>query len=266
MMRIIQHIRLDQLLKWAFFFLLFGFGLKFLSGKGPFSFLDFQETFLNQCVGVLFLLFSAGSWSRNRGVVQSIACISFAFLMADSLAAFQSSGYVPEQLIEHGAKLFLPLLFVMQEFPSWNERKQQLMLKVIVALTFVGHGLFAVGWHYVPGSFHAMTTSILGVTGNQSTNFLLTVGILDFIAAFCLFLPKRFARIALYYLVVWGLLTTLARISYPISDLNFEFTAIYDGLAGTIYRIPHTLLPLWLFVYVYRNNSVSSPSELIKTT
>jgi len=264
--KVLANIRLNLLLKWAFFFLLLGFGFKFLSGRGPFSLLNFEEEVLNQCVGVLFLLFSFGIWFKNKGLVQSIACISFAFLMADSLAAFQHSGYVPEQLIEHATKLFLPLLFVLRDFSSWTMRSQALALKIIIALTFIGHGLFAIGWHYVPGSFHAMTTSILGINGNQSEHFLLVIGILDFVAATCLFLPKKFQKIALYYLVVWGVLTTLARVSYPISIGNFELGALYDGLTGTIYRIPHALLPFWLFTVVHRETAQGFRSRAFRTT
>ncbi|XOV67404.1 MAG: hypothetical protein ACFHU9_17450 [Fluviicola sp.] len=252
------HMRTSSWLRWAFFFILFGFGMKFLNGEGPFSLNQFDEVTLNQLVGCVFLVFSIVIWLKRPYITQSVAILSFACLFADSWSSFQTSGYVPEQLIEHATKLLLPVLIFLLNQPFWTRERTQISLKIIVALTFIGHGLFAVGWHYVPGSFHTMTTSILGISGNQASTFLCTVGTLDFIAAACLFLPNPFYKPALIYLVLWGSLTTLARTAFPISTLDFDIQSIYTGIAGTIYRFPHAMLPMLLFAYTYRN--VSSPA------
>ncbi len=249
----LKHIRTSSWLRWAFFFLLFGYAMKFLSGKGPFAFLDYDTATLNQFVGLIFLICSGLIWLRRPVITQCIAILSFACLFTDSWVAFEDAGYVPEQLIEHGSKLLLPVLIFVRNFSGWTREHTQFSLKIIIALTFVGHGLFAVGWHYVPGNFHSMTTSILGLTGNQATNFLFTVGTLDFIAATCLFLPKPFYKPALVYLVLWGTLTTLARTAFPISTSDLDFNSMYQGIAGTVYRIPHAMLPMLLFAYAFRN-------------
>ena len=63
-------------------------------------------------------------------------------------------------------------------------------LILLIAAVFIAHGLYAVGYYPIPGYFLGMVIDILGLTEQGARNFLLIAGILDFIGAFLIFLPK----------------------------------------------------------------------------
>ena len=141
-------------------------------------------------------------------------------------------------------------------FLKTNDLKKLLLtLKVLIALTFVSHGMYAVAIFYpLPGNFVSMTLNILPVTEDIAKQFLFTAGILDFIVAVLIFIPKT-AKPALIYAAIWGFLTALARI---VSGLKYgvNIDIVMQYLHTTIYRIPHGLVPLIAFLVLkhYNNN------------
>lgn len=159
-------------------------------------------------------------------------------LFVDSVLLFTQNKYAPEQLIEHGLKFGLPILY----FFRYKLRTKRLIigLKILVALTFIGHGLFALGWHFVPGSFVQMVQNVFGFTIDQSLTFLKIFGFLDLLMAALLFIPK-INKLALVYIVFWGLLTSLARVA-----AYFNFVTLDDLLSiylfEMIWRLPHFLI------------------------
>ena len=173
-----------------------------------------------------------------------------------SICSFINAGYVPEQLIEHAIKVFLPIsLFVSFEKRSFS-KKNIFFLKVLVALTFIGHGTFALGLNYVPGGFVSMTTTILGLSVDQAFIFLKIAGALDFIFAALMFVNSKMLRFSAIYLVSWGLITAFARLAYGLLiPTNIETVTYYA--ANTVYRIPHGLIPLLLVVLNKQEKQIS---------
>lgn len=155
-----------------------------------------------------------------------------------------------EHAIQFGSPIALLACFKLKERQfTWI-----LFLKLIIALTFMCHGLYAVGRPYpVPGNFVTMVINILTITEGQAMSFLLIAGCLDFLAAILIFLPKT-SNIALVYAVLWGFFTAFARI---ISGLTYEFSAIifHQYLFTTIYRLPHGLIPLLTYYIIKKNNA-----------
>ena len=164
------------------------------------------------------------------------------FLLA--LLYWKEKSYQTGQLIEYSLQIGAPL-FLLWALQGYTARRWW-VVRGAIALTFVGHGLYAVGYHPQPGFFLQMTMSGLSVSQATAAVILITAGVVDFLAAFLLLLPqRRLARIGLYYCVAWGLLTTLARI-WSNAELYGLDSLLNRWVWESLFRLPHFLVPLAL--------------------
>jgi len=166
------------------------------------------------------------------------------FLLA--LLLTKSKFYHISMFFEHSIQFGAPfvLLYLFKE--KQNVAKLIMPLKVITALAFISHGVYALGTVYpLPANFVTMTLNILPVSENSAKSLLYVAGLLDFVAAVLIFVPKV-SRIALLYAAFWGIATALARI---ISGLTYDVSllTLHQYLFATVYRIPHGLIPLICF-------------------
>lgn len=196
----------------------------------------------------------------------------FVFLLASlvmfsgSVFSFTQNKYVFEQIVEHSLKFGLPVVYAFQD--RLKSKSFVFTLKLLTAFTFIGHGLFAVGLHFVPGGFLQMTQNILGFGVEGSHTFLFIVGIMDFIVAIALFM-KPLQLPAMVYMVFWGALTSLARfVGYYYHAPLEEVYGVY--LFETIWRAPHFMAPILLLSLYVRGVSFSlskkffsNPSEVL---
>ncbi len=153
--------------------------------------------------------------------------------------------YHVAQFFEHSIQFGLPFV-LLYSYKNNNEEKLILILKVLVAVTFFSHGLYAFGFYPVPGKFVDMVIQIFGFKESTAIIFLYIAGILDFILAVLIFVP-RITVYALWYAVIWGLLTAFARIVANFY-LDFPLNSIHQNLYETLYRIPHGLAPFVLLI------------------
>ena len=164
--------------------------------------------------------------------------------------------------IEHSIQFGTPFVLLYLIKSNYNFSKITLSLKVITALTFLGHGLYAIGLVYpLPGNFVVMTLNILPISEEHSKHFLFTAGLLDFIVVLFIFIPKL-QKIALIYAVFWGLATAFARIASGLT-YDVSFAILHQYLYTTIYRIPHGLIPLIIYYIIMnrsKTNNFSIPS------
>ncbi len=206
---------------------------------------------------LLFILFAAVALVPKRhrilSIIYCVASVNLAFL---AWLKFFDAGVGIGQLIEHASQVAAPLiLFLLIRNGGWRGTTTTFAC-ASVALTFVGHGLFAIGissaslWldHPRPGAFTEMTMLCLGLESEQVANaHLLAAGIADIVVAILIFIPGRTAVFALAYMTLWGFLTALAR---PWA--YFEPTAALDSLNSwlpeALYRAPHFGLPLCLLL------------------
>ncbi|MCF8243707.1 MAG: hypothetical protein K9J37_04840 [Saprospiraceae bacterium] len=119
-------------------------------------------------------------------------------------------------------------------------------MKLATALTFICHGLYAVGYYPRPGVFMSMTMKILGCSETLAGDILTVAGWMDFVVAIGIFLPIKWSRWFLLYAVVWGLLTSFARI-FGNFYWDFPLQSLHEWAFQTVYRLPHGLIPLVLF-------------------
>ncbi|MBP2832982.1 hypothetical protein J8281_12365 [Aquimarina sp. U1-2] len=153
--------------------------------------------------------------------------------------------YHSAQFFEHSIQFGLPFVLLLYH-KNYNEKRFILILKVLIAITFFSHGLYAFGFYPVPGKFVDMVIQIFGCTEATAKLFLYIAGILDFIIAVLIFIP-RVSTYALWYAVVWGTLTALARVIANFY-IDFPLHSIHQNLHQTIYRIPHGTVPLLVLI------------------
>jgi hypothetical protein len=183
-------------------------------------------------------------------------------LCAVALAYTLDKGMRAGELIEYSAQVLSPLCLFLYCRGSLKEHGLLRALKAMVALTFLGHGLYAFGYYPVPGHFVDMVISILGVTDTQALALLKLAGILDFVVCLAIFLPRA-AIPALAYAAFWGLATALARPLSAFSD-GSEAEGLIYGLAEALCRLPHALVPIAALLLVarkMRSEPYSAPEQ-----
>ena len=199
-----------------------------------------------QGMGILCLCCAIATWlvTPTRKWLKTLLQIGGIYLILLFLMywkeRFQSIG----MFIEHTAQWAMPFLLVYAIFRQKNTPRFRLWLKIAIALTFIGHGLYAFGYYPVPGNFVEMMVDVFYLSDNQALWWLKVAGVIDFIAAAALFISPLM-RPAIWYCIIWGTLTAFARI---VSNFTFDlpFDSLHQWLHETIFRLPHGGIPLLL--------------------
>jgi len=148
--------------------------------------------------------------------------------------------------LEYMAQWSCPLLWLLLRAGRKFRGLSFQWLRLAVAATFIGHGLYASGILPLPGHFLDMSMNSLRISQAQAVLFLRVAGGLDFLAAAGLFMPRPLNRWAAGYMVFWGLSTSLARVAghWAISDAQMLWGY---WLFQSVLRAPHFLLPMALW-------------------
>lgn len=184
-------------------------------------------------------------YKYNKPVYKIILVIGTVGLIILAYLLMKEQFYRIGQFFEHSLQFGIPLILVYYH-SSFIKAHLGIILKTLIAIVFVAHALYALGYYPVSGYFLDMTINIFGFSEEAAKTFLLVAGILDILTAILIFVPRA-AKYALIYMVVWGLLTALARL---VSGINFDFfwESIHSSLYQTIYRLPHGLIPLMVLL------------------
>lgn len=191
---------------------------------------------------------------RSRHIKQFLwlyifSSVSLAFLaMLYTMEKFYHVG----QFFEYAIQFTLPLLFWYMLTQRISPARLLLGMKIVIALTFSAHGLYAAGFYPQPGVFVDMFISILYVSEPVAVKMLFIAGILDFVVSVALFVP-RLARYALIYAALWGGLTAVAR-TWANFYIDFPISSLHQNLYETLYRMPHMLVPLAAFFILLKLN------------
>lgn len=187
--------------------------------------------------------------------VASVLLVFLAFLYCKE--KFYSVGQFLEYSLQFGTPLFLFFLWRKKEMTG----RLAGWMRIAVALTFTCHGLYAVNYYPRPGLFVEMTVNGIGLSEGAAIQFLLFVGIMDFfISAVILFLTRPWINYALIYTVIWGFLTTMARI-WAHLDMTYLSESLHDWGYETVYRFPHFLIPLALYFYFRSSKKINVVDE-----
>jgi len=209
--------------------------------------------FFKHAVGFMYLLMGVGALfvqklSKKSAVFLPIGSMCLIIL---SLLYCREKFFHVGQFFEYTAQFTAPLLlYLWCKTRLYRERLIQLGL-IACALTFVCHGLYAVGYYPRPGTFVDMTISSLHVDEATAHLILQIAGYLDFVVALLIFIPQT-QKVALLYMVFWGFLTAFARVyAYFIPSLAID--TLSQWWFETAFRLIHGGLPL--FVYLVKRNA-----------
>lgn len=179
-----------------------------------------------------------------------LATVALLFL---AFALFQAQAFRAGQFFEYSAQIASPLLLYCWYYQSLKIPRFALFLKIILAFTFIGHALYAIGYYPIPGKFIGMTNRGFGVTDELSKTILLAVGWLDIVASIGLFLPFRKIQLAsVIYMITWGAMTAFARIwanYYP----SLGWYSLQQWIPETMFRVPHFILGVVLFCLIFKD-------------
>jgi hypothetical protein len=211
---------------------------------------DEKINFLGKGIGLICFLAGGTIALTSRVWLLRLAVGSATvFLVLQQLLLWKDHFWQVGHLMEYALRAGAPLLW-WYYFRGNSNKWVNVGIRLAIALTFVGHGMYAAGLHPVPGNFILMTQSGLGIGEQGARNLLLLVGILDFLAAILVLLPgRRFQQIGLAWIIPWAILTTAARI-WSYSTLVPLDTLMSQWIPETIIRLPHILIPLALWFWL----------------
>ena len=152
------------------------------------------DVFINSSVlafGILYLLsaISVILHSKIERIANYIIIFGGIGLLLLAYLLMSDRFYQFSQFFEYSIQFSIPFIFVFYD-KRLIQKHLIIILKLLIAAVFIAHGLYAVGYYPIPGYFLGMVIDILGFTEEGACNFLLIAGILDFIGAFLIFLPK----------------------------------------------------------------------------
>lgn len=151
-------------------------------------------------------------------------------------------------LMEQSLQIVLPLgcALMLPYTPPRLEPTAERIIRIMVSLCFVGHGLYALDIAPLPASFVTMTLNLTPFTESGVRVFLTCFGFLDLVAAVFIWLPiSELKKSALIYMIIWGGLTACARPLGEPSVTMIERITIWGP--ELLWRLSHTLVPLWLW-------------------
>lgn len=273
-----QLTRITRFLQWMCFLIFVGRAYQHLFWDAPFRALLWDESLLKGLVEFI----TSASWvnyvtspETDRTIQGLIRLNGLFYLFCAFISLFlhklrQGWGYVilvgafslvflaflytkekffhVGQFFEYSIQFSAPVLLFVIIYREISFDRFILAAKVVIALTFICHGLYAIGYYPRPGSFVDMTINTLQVSEPLAHTLLLAAGVLDFIAAILIFIPIL-AQPALYYMVIWGFLTAAARLTANVY-LDFFWSSFNQWWFEFIVRLPHALLPLLVIMLI----------------
>lgn len=155
------------------------------------------------------------------------------------------------QFFEYSLQFSTPVFFVLAHKYQRISPRLLLWIKIAAAITFVSHGLFAIGFYPRPGYFVEMVMNIVGVGQGSAVQILILAGILDFIVGVLIFFPKKIALPATAYMVIWGFGTTAARI-WAYFHPEIAMDVMHQWFYQSLFRAPHFLMPALIFLTLWK--------------
>lgn len=192
-------------------------------------------------VAVLFL---KETWKLGKWLLY-LASFSFALL---ALLYFKDKFWQVGQFFEYATQITAPLILVHVLYGGQNTPLFRTTLKVIIATTFICHGLYAYAYYPQPGVWIQWCMDILFFKNDEAASqFLIIMGALDFLAAILLFIPFKWTfSIAVWYCIIWGFLTSLARLVGNFY-IDIFWVSLHQHAYETLYRLVHGGIPLLLW-------------------
>lgn len=218
--------------------------------------------------GLFYVLAAVAAWYAQPGRkwTNAVVALGGVGLVVLAFLYTKEKFYHLGQFFEYSLQFGAPFLLLSALHRPRLSAIQWLSLRLAIALTFTCHGLYAISYYPRPGNFTEMVMAGLWLDEQSAVTLLQWAGIGDFLAAAALLLPWRNIQLAaLLYTMVWGFLTTMARVwSYLwIADLA---TVFWQWVPECLYRWPHFLGPAGAWWYLYLHWQHEIPQENTTST
>lgn len=128
------------------------------------------------------------------------------------------------------------------------------LARYAIMLVFLVHGLYAINVFPRPGYWVEMIGQTTGIPMELADQFICIIGLLDILAAGLLLLRLNVPRMVWFYLIGWGSLTALGRLSGYVQSSDWSDLLI-NWSYETLIRVPHGLVPLALYLFLHRKSN-----------
>jgi hypothetical protein len=203
--------------------------------------------------GFIFLSCAAAAiWVNHRRTWLKSLLVAGAVLLTGLAFLYMKEKFFHlGQFFEYALQFSTPLFLVAWLKPRPDPGRFFLTVRVAIALTFVCHGLYAIGYYPRPGNFTEMVMAGFGVEESTAIVLLRWAGWLDFVCGALLLtgLPGLLEA-GLVYAVIWGFLTAMARVYAYLVLTSFD-VVLWQWLHESLYRWCHFLVPLGMLGYLY---------------
>lgn len=249
---------------------------QFLFWDAPYRALFWDQRIMEKFVNTIFLL-SWQDWASNpivdNGIQLSIRLTGIIYLISATMILFVQkdkkwiqipiwigTGFLVflailqtkekffhfGQFFEHASQIGTPILLLLYVKEILTKSSFILLTKILIALTFFCHGLYAINYYPRPGIFVDLLLNTFNTSEIFAHQFIWVVGIIDILIVPLLFFSKT-VKLALWYTAIWGIVTALSRV-YANFYWDFALQSLHQSIHTTVYRLVHGLLPLALLI------------------
>ncbi|AUP77369.1 STAG domain-containing protein [Flavivirga eckloniae] len=206
------------------------------------------------CALLCFFVNEKRKWIGNVLLVATFFLICLAFLY------YKERFFHLGQLLEYTTQIATPILLYLFVYTDIINKRLILFGKIAIALTFICHGLYAIGYYPQPGNFVDMVIQNTFISESSAKSFLRLVGLIDILIGIAIFIPIVW-RFFIWYALIWGFLTAAVRVTTNFY-MDFPWQSLNQWTPEMLYRIPHGMIPL--FVLILANSLKSAKEEILQ--
>lgn len=231
--------------------------------------LDVDRTIQNSiiAIGIYFLVVAIACLfiQYKKKLISIMVLIASFLLVLLAIAYWKEFFWDLPQFVELIAQWMSPIIFLGTVYAFEKNINVFRLVNITLGLTFIGHGLYAVGLFPLPGNWVDLIINTFNCSESTAKLFLNIVGVGDIIACLLLFFPK-FRLIGLYYMLIWGLIAALGRLTGNyIPGLGF-LNFLHTNLPEFLFRVPQFLLALLGILLLKDKQLIIQASSQVRRT
>lgn len=151
------------------------------------------------------------------------------------------------QLFEYASQAVAPIFLYSMYRYGLNTPAYRFGLQLTIATTFFCHGLYAYGYYPQPAVWVDWCIYVFFMSEDTARLFLWWVGVFDMLKLVIIFIPfKPLQWLLLWYCLVWGFMTALARVVSTFSP-ELPIDTLFQYTPEMLFRLVHGGLPLLLW-------------------
>lgn len=169
-------------------------------------------------------------------------------VVLDAFMAAAGQFFWPASILEKTLMWATPICYISVcckcIFKDWIP-----LARYATVIVFLVHGMLALGIMPQPGYWAEMLGQSTGLSNVWASGILKVVGFMDILAAVVLVWRMDLPPVVWYYLIGWGLLTAIGRVSGYLGSAEW-MDLLFNWSYEAFIRMPHGLTPLALYIAV----------------